>query len=142
MPLSFINPTGRLGYQKKVRKLIRMLTFSAGIQVVVWQECFNRWRVLDDKIYMFVVVTSVPDTPMQQVSAFHQSFQVRVIEFRPGKSIPVATLFLAALCGACYGDDVQTFSLDKIVPREMIPDKLRVIENPRANISWTLLFLI
>ena len=45
------------------------------------------------------------------------------------------TLFLAALSGVCYGEDVQAFVLDKIVPREMVPDKLRVIENPRANIE-------
>jgi neurofibromin 1 len=44
-------------------------------------------------------------------------------------------LYLAALSGACYGEDVQAFSLEKVVPREMIPDKLRVIENPRANIE-------
>lgn len=51
-------------------------------------------------------------------------------------------LFLAALSGACYGEDIQAFSLDKIVPREMIPDKLRVIENPRANIERFLETLI
>jgi hypothetical protein len=51
-------------------------------------------------------------------------------------------MFLAALSGACYGEDVQAFSLDKIVPREMIPDKLRVIENPRANIERFLETLI
>jgi len=47
-----------------------MLTFSAGIQVVVWQECYNRWRVLDDKIRTFVVVGSTPETPAQQVRTY------------------------------------------------------------------------
>jgi hypothetical protein len=52
------------------------------------------------------------------------------------------TLYLAALSGVCYGEDVQAFVLDKIVPRDMIPDKLRVIENPRANIERFLEALI
>jgi hypothetical protein len=51
-----------------VRKLIRMLTFSAGIQVVVWQECYNRWRVLDDSIDSLVAISSVAETARQQVS--------------------------------------------------------------------------
>jgi len=44
-------------------------------------------------------------------------------------------LYLAALSGVCYGEDVQAFTLDKIIPKERIPDKLRVMENPRANIE-------
>jgi neurofibromin 1 len=51
-------------------------------------------------------------------------------------------LFLAALSGVCYGEDIKAFALDKIVSREMIPDKLRVIENPRANIERFLETLI
>ena len=63
-----IRHIGRLNHQRRVRKLIRMLTFSAGFQVVVWQECYNRWRVLDDKINTLVAVSSTPETPLQQVS--------------------------------------------------------------------------
>jgi hypothetical protein len=41
---------GRLTHQKRIRKLIRMLSFSAGIHVVVWEECYWRWRALNDLI--------------------------------------------------------------------------------------------
>lgn len=41
---------GRLNYQKRIRKLVRMLSSSIGLQVVVWQECFNRWRYINDAI--------------------------------------------------------------------------------------------
>ena len=39
-----------MGHQKRIRKLIRLLTFSAGIQVVVWEECYWRWRALNESI--------------------------------------------------------------------------------------------
>jgi neurofibromin 1 len=138
-----IHRIGRLHHQRRVRKLIRMLTFSSGIQVVVWQECYNRWRVLDDKIHTFD--TSVPETPMQQVSTYCPSFRgwmtdCCVQEIRC--QWQNLTLYLAALSGVCYDEDIEAFALDKIVPRDMISDKLRVIENPRANIERFLETLI
>ena len=42
---------GRVGHQKRIRKLIRMLSFSAGIHVVVWEECYWRWRSLNESIH-------------------------------------------------------------------------------------------
>ena len=41
---------GRVGHQKRIRRLIRMLSFSAGIHVVVWEECYWRWRTLNESI--------------------------------------------------------------------------------------------
>jgi hypothetical protein len=41
---------GRVGHQKRIRKLIRLLSFSAGFHVVVWEECYWRWRALNDSI--------------------------------------------------------------------------------------------
>ena len=45
-----MNLAGRVGHQKRIRKLIRMLSFSAGIHVVVWEECYWRWRALNESI--------------------------------------------------------------------------------------------
>jgi hypothetical protein len=45
-----LNLAGRVGHQKRIRKLIRMLSFSAGIHVVVWEECYWRWRALNESI--------------------------------------------------------------------------------------------
>ena len=42
---------GRVGHQKRIRKLVRMLSFSAGLQVVVWEECYWRWRSLNESMY-------------------------------------------------------------------------------------------
>ena len=39
-----------MGHQKRIRKLIRMLSFSAGIHIVVWEECYWRWRALNESI--------------------------------------------------------------------------------------------
>lgn len=41
---------GRLDHQKRIRKLVRQLTLSAGIHVVVWEECYWRWRSLNEII--------------------------------------------------------------------------------------------
>ena len=41
---------GRVGHQKRIRKLIRMLSFSAGIHVVVWEECYCRWQALNESM--------------------------------------------------------------------------------------------
>ena len=87
----FTHLTGRLNHQRRIRKLIRMLTFSAGIQVVVWQECYNRWRVLDDKIHIFCAVSSLPENPSYQVGTRHQPpFVFGLLNFASGRSIPVA----------------------------------------------------
>lgn len=40
-------------------------------------------------------------------------------------------MYLAALSGSCVSDTLETFALEKIIPIEMVPDKLRVIEKPR-----------
>ena len=45
-----LNLAGRVGHQKRIRKLIRMLSFSAGIHIVVWEECYWRWRTLNESI--------------------------------------------------------------------------------------------
>jgi hypothetical protein len=37
-----------------------MLSFSAGIQAIVWQECYTRWRVLHSTIY-----TNDPSNPIE-----------------------------------------------------------------------------
>ena len=40
-----------MGHQKRIRKLIRMLSFSAGIHVIVWEECYWRWRSINESLY-------------------------------------------------------------------------------------------
>ena len=55
--LNFLDPfilqlgLGRVGHQKRIRKLVRLLSFSAGIHVVVWEECYWRWRTLNESIH-------------------------------------------------------------------------------------------
>lgn len=38
--------SGRVGYQKRMRKLIRLLSFPSTIHVAVWEECYWRWLYL------------------------------------------------------------------------------------------------
>ena len=71
-----------MGHQKRIRKLVRMLSFSAGLQVVVWEECYWRWRSLNESMYHLsgdnidgIDSTSHP----QQARSLSLFFRIRMI---------------------------------------------------------------
>lgn len=54
---------GRVGYQKRLRKLVRLLSFPSAIHVAVWEECYWRWLHLYNFIKDTVEEASAaPDT--------------------------------------------------------------------------------
>ena len=67
--------TGRVGHQKRIRKLLRLISFSSGIHVAVWEECYWRWRALSETI--FESLNESPDggerPPPAQVRLFRLS---------------------------------------------------------------------
>ena len=78
-----LNLAGRVGHQKRIRKLIRMLSFSAGIHIVVWEECYWRWRTLNESINNIGSQgsTSVESTEVGPNHSLTQ--QARFLSFRP-----------------------------------------------------------
>jgi hypothetical protein len=77
MKSSMIFCAGRVGYQKRIRKLIRFLAYPSPIHTAVWQECYWRWRGL----YEFI---SEPHTSTLDDSEknYHTS-SWEVVIFRP-----------------------------------------------------------
>jgi hypothetical protein len=76
-----LNLAGRVGHQKRIRKLIRMLSFSAGIHIVVWEECYWRWRALNEIINN---MSSQGSTSLESADPNHSlAQQARFLKFRP-----------------------------------------------------------
>ncbi|KAG5648701.1 hypothetical protein DXG03_000048 [Asterophora parasitica] len=111
---------GRVGHQKRIRKLVRLISYSSAVYIAVWQECYWRWRALTETIF-----DSAPDSsdggdnyslpPTWQ----DQRFQWQNL-----------TLFLAALGGACVQENQDLTSLANVIPAHSLPDEMRAMPNP------------
>jgi hypothetical protein len=131
---------GRVGHQKRIRKLIRMLSFSAGIHVVVWEECYWRWRALNESINNMggEGSTSVDGADSGSLTQQARFFRVFVILQRSHvENLQDArfqwhnlTLFLAALGGSSIQTKQDLSVLAEVIPPKFLLDKIRVIQNP------------
>lgn len=43
-----LSSAGRVGHQKRIRKLLRQLMSASAVYIVVWEECYRRWRTLSE----------------------------------------------------------------------------------------------
>lgn len=141
---------GRVGHQKRIRKLVRMLSFSAGIQVVVWEECYWRWRTLNESMYNMGsdIIDGIDNPPSHSQQARSLSFFLFVLEWFHVQESQDArfqwqnlTLFLAALAGSC----VQAKNLDilgTVIAHKYLPDRMRIIQDPSPLIEDFLTFLM
>ncbi|KAF8872759.1 hypothetical protein BD779DRAFT_1679537 [Infundibulicybe gibba] len=113
---------GRVGHQKRIRKLVRLMTYPSAAHIAVWEECYWRWRDLSESIF-----ASFPELST-------------TTEYRPNYAPPLEqdqiyqwqnlTLFLAALGGACVQDGQDLTPLTEVIPENYIPDKMRVLQDP------------
>lgn len=111
---------GRVGHQKRIRKLVRLISYPSAVHVAVWEECYWRWRALSEIPFDGVndnadVAESSRPLVWQEDDRFHWQN---------------LTLFLAALGGACVQENVDLTSLANAIPAHALPDKMRVIQNP------------
>jgi hypothetical protein len=42
---------GRVGHQKRIRRLIRLISYVSPIHSAVWAECYARWRAISQPVY-------------------------------------------------------------------------------------------
>ncbi|KAF8806096.1 hypothetical protein BYT27DRAFT_7141632 [Phlegmacium glaucopus] len=115
---------GRVVHQKRIRKLIRTLSFSAGIHVVVWEECYWRWRALNESIINMIaegttLVDGADSSPSHSLSQQEARFQWQNL-----------TLFLAVLSGSCVQEKQDLSMLAEVIPAKFLPDRMRVIRSP------------
>ncbi|PPQ78909.1 hypothetical protein CVT25_002369 [Psilocybe cyanescens] len=120
-----ITVAGRVGHQKRIRKLVRMLTFSAGIHVVLWEECYWRWRALNESINNAIneAAASLDGEAARKGSMTSAQNEIR-------SQWHNLTLFLAALGGTCLQEGQDLSSLSKVISNKYLPDKMRVVQNP------------
>ncbi|CAK5277391.1 unnamed protein product [Mycena citricolor] len=111
---------GRVGYQKRMRKLIRLLSFPSPIHVAVWQECYWRWMYL----YNFI-----KDTVDEALAAPDQRETIQAIIKEKRFAYENLTLLLASLGGACVQDGVDYSFLTSVVPAKYLPDQMRDLQN-------------
>ncbi|KAF8076811.1 hypothetical protein FPV67DRAFT_1605221 [Lyophyllum atratum] len=111
---------GRVGHQKRIRKLVRLISYSSAVYIAVWQECYWRWRALAE-----IIFDAAPDGAEGGDShPFPQTWQEQRFQWQN------LTLFLAALGGACVQENQDLTSLAKVIPAHSLPDEMRVMQNP------------
>ncbi|KAJ6587786.1 hypothetical protein B0H10DRAFT_2233906 [Mycena sp. CBHHK59/15] len=110
---------------KRMRKLIRLLSFPSAIHIAVWEECYWRWRSL-----LNTLVDSMAQAA-EATQAGREKIQLLMQEKR--HLWQNLTLFLAALGGACVQDDVDLGFLASVVSTQYLPDEMRTMQNP-ANL--------
>ncbi|KAJ7055100.1 hypothetical protein C8F01DRAFT_470816 [Mycena amicta] len=117
---------GRVGYQKRLRKFIRLLSFPSAIHVAVWEECYYRWLYL----YNFLKDT------LEEAAAEPES-RDDILNAIKDKRIAYEnlSLFLASLGGACVQDGINLKFLSSVIPAKYLPDQLREIQPPGPLVS-------
>ncbi|RDB19915.1 Neurofibromin [Hypsizygus marmoreus] len=117
---------GRVGHQKRIRKLVRLISYPSAAHVAVWQECYWRWRALSEVIFeaMSEAAEHGDTTPHPPAWQQEQRFQWQNL-----------TLFLAALGGACVQEHQDLTSLSAVIPLHSLPDEIRVMQNPSALVG-------
>ncbi|KAL0576959.1 Ras GTPase activating protein ira2 [Marasmius crinis-equi] len=113
---------GRVGHQKRIRKLLRLMPTSCVIHMAMWMECYNRWKALTELIN--------DETYSENPSARRSAGSQEVLHQWQN-----LTLFLAATGGACIDDKNSTpVTLNKVIPIKYLPDQLRTLENPNHHV--------
>jgi hypothetical protein len=119
-----------------------MLSFSAGIHVIVWEECYWRWRYLNESINDIGSENNAlldgADRPSHSLTQQARSLSfffilqgIHVQELQDARfQWQNLTLFLAALGGSCISATSDLTAVANVVAHKFLPDRIRVIENP------------
>ncbi|KAJ6515229.1 hypothetical protein C8R45DRAFT_1049017 [Mycena sanguinolenta] len=117
---------GRGQHQKRLRKLIRLLSSTSAINVAVWEELYWRWLFLSNFIKDTVEEMSTApesrDAIIAIVKVDYISASERMLlmsQQEKWHAYENLTLFLAAAGGAC-----------SVIPVQYLPDQMRDIQNP------------
>ncbi|KAI0775878.1 hypothetical protein BD413DRAFT_470082 [Trametes elegans] len=117
---------GRVGHQKRIRKLMRLIGSPTAIHVAVWQELYFRWCALTElNIRMAVDQTSDGyDVGIAPIGDKALAPEERHAQWQN------LTLFLSAFGAACTRENHDPSALTKIIPPTIIPDGCRVLREP------------
>ncbi|KAL0949203.1 hypothetical protein HGRIS_009281 [Hohenbuehelia grisea] len=118
---------GRVGHQKRIRKLLRQIRHTTATHVAVWDECRARWTELSDH----VKEPAYGPAEASQHSAYGAVSTVQE-KFFLWQNL---TLFLAALGVACLRDDPNMQPLSAVVPLHQLPDRIRIPPNHTSAVG-------
>jgi len=48
---TYLDYPGRVGHQRRIRRLIRVISYNSPVHPAVWAECYSRWRALSQPVY-------------------------------------------------------------------------------------------
>lgn len=64
-PQSYLSyALGQVAHQKRIRKIVRLLTLPPALHMAVWQECYFRWCTLNEIAVRMALDDEVPGFPM------------------------------------------------------------------------------
>ncbi|KAI8982739.1 hypothetical protein BD414DRAFT_515918 [Trametes punicea] len=121
-----VSMIGRVGHQKRIRKLMRLITSPTAVHVAVWQELYFRWYALTE---MTIRMTFQQTTDGFEVGAAPIGDKALSMEDRQAQWQNL-TLFLSAFGAACTREPHDPSALTKIIPPTVIPDGCRVLREP------------
>ncbi|KAI0329579.1 hypothetical protein GY45DRAFT_1324865 [Cubamyces sp. BRFM 1775] len=121
-----VSMIGRVGHQKRIRKLMRLITSPTAVHVAVWQELYFRWYALTE---MTIRMTFDATTDGFEVGAAPIGDKALSMEDRQAQWQNL-TLFLSAFGAACTREPHDPSALTKIIPPMIIPDGCRVLRDP------------
>ncbi|KAK0461601.1 uncharacterized protein EV420DRAFT_1526161 [Desarmillaria tabescens] len=106
----------RVGHQKRIRKLLRLIPYAPSVHIAVWTECYWRWAALNEMLRSGEDVT-IKSSEFFGAPADHRSHWNNL------------TLFIAALGGACVEEAADTDLLSKVIPHQSLPDQFRRVQD-------------
>ncbi|KAI0371618.1 hypothetical protein BV20DRAFT_1017123 [Pilatotrama ljubarskyi] len=121
-----VSMIGRVGHQKRIRKLMRLIASPTAVHVAVWQELYFRWCALTE---MTIRMTFDQTTDGFEVGAAPIGDKALSMEDRQAQWQNL-TLFLSAFGAACTREQHDPSALTKIIPPTIIPDGCRVLRDP------------
>ncbi|CCM02314.1 uncharacterized protein FIBRA_04405 [Fibroporia radiculosa] len=122
---------GRVGHQKRVRKLLRLMPSSSPVHVAVWEECYFRWCMMNELTVRMSIPTTADgfDTGSAPVGDKVMSAEERQAQWQN------LTLFLASFGSACVRESEDLSTLKLNIAPYYLADQMRVLRNPTELMS-------
>ncbi|EMD40361.1 hypothetical protein CERSUDRAFT_148314 [Gelatoporia subvermispora B] len=133
-----VTVVGRVGYQKRIRKLMRLMTFPSPVHIAVWEECYWRWCSLNEMVTRLSLDSTADgfEGGTTYIGENSMSADDRQAQWQN------LTLFLSSFGSACIRETHDPSSLANMITSYYLPDQMRVLRDPRALLSSFLTDLI
>ncbi|KAH9927288.1 uncharacterized protein B0H18DRAFT_1161603 [Fomitopsis serialis] len=120
---------GRIGHQKRVRRLMRLMPSTSPVHVAVWEECYWRWCALNEMVIKGSIDSTVDVdpgiAPVGEKALTNEEIHAQWQNL---------TLFLASFGSACLRDDESSDVTLDVAPF-FLPDEMRILRNPAELLS-------